>query len=487
MAEAISLHENPELVYMHCDVLIQIGNSDLLVTDGCGFGFSDSFANYLISQDWQWIGDLKKKGIVERAGFGQVDRNFSKDQNWKYPTVTRLFRHPEYGINSFLNKLNYSPETDHEEKEYVAVKQQIGSKLYSSVECALALVVAEYPVPEWEQVFSNQKYESNEKLLYGFATKIGLSLSPRNKKLLQVKAGAIRHIQNGRVKFQPLLAISIAGAATKYSNHPFCDLARNHSGFLDFALSLKKLRDSVSHGDISDYKKDAVQLKHDIDQTKGILQTLFPTIISELSEGDHRKNIGNDINQERFKSEIKLDEFFGLSFVYEMERGLREQLIRIEQMFAHTLDDLISIETLKALAAAMETILQQKIRNRGTVNNNVENIKEIALGKIIDAGFFDRHNEIPESITTVKSGFVDKSVRGYGTTLGASFLALMFVSSKDEIDHLYQVDEHFVTCTADLLEKRGDGNTITDPLSRDDLESLKNNVFKAIKIITEVF
>ena len=66
MAEAISLHENPELVYLHCDVLIQIGNSDLLVTDGCGFGFSESFANYLTSQDWQWVIDLKNKGVIDR-------------------------------------------------------------------------------------------------------------------------------------------------------------------------------------------------------------------------------------------------------------------------------------------------------------------------------------------------------------------------------------------------------------------------------------
>ena len=50
MAEAISLHDKPELVYLHCNVLIQIGNSDLLVTDGCGFGFSKSFASHLTSQ-----------------------------------------------------------------------------------------------------------------------------------------------------------------------------------------------------------------------------------------------------------------------------------------------------------------------------------------------------------------------------------------------------------------------------------------------------
>ncbi len=47
IAEAISIHDNPELVYLHCDMLIQRGNSDILVTDGCGLGFSESFSNYI--------------------------------------------------------------------------------------------------------------------------------------------------------------------------------------------------------------------------------------------------------------------------------------------------------------------------------------------------------------------------------------------------------------------------------------------------------
>ena len=86
MAEAIFLHENPELVYLHCNVLIQIGNSDLLVTDGCGFGFSESFANYLTSQDWQWVIDLKKKGIIDRLN---SDASNEEAENKSYYEIGR--------------------------------------------------------------------------------------------------------------------------------------------------------------------------------------------------------------------------------------------------------------------------------------------------------------------------------------------------------------------------------------------------------------
>lgn len=488
MAEAISIHENPELVYLHCNVLIQIGNSDLLVTDGCGFGFSESFANYLTSQEWPWGIDIKKKGIVDRFALEKKDATYSKDDLWRFPSVTRLFRHPEYGINSTLEKLNDSPKTEHEEREYVSNKQQIGSKLYSSVEYALALVVAEYPVPEWEQIFSGQDYKNNERLLHGFAKKIGFSLSSQNRQLLQVKGEAIRHIQHGKVKLQPLLAMAIAGAATKYSTHPVHDLVRNHSGFLDFAQSLKKLRDPVSHGDISDYTKDAEQLKEDVNRTVAVITTFLPAISSELSDSNQHYDIEKDINQERLKAETQLDKFFGLSFVCEMEKGLKEQLIRIQCMFAQPLDDLMTIEILKALASAMQTSLQQKLRDRRAIgNSNSEEVKESALSKIIEAGFYETRKEIPESLSTVRSGFIQKSIGGYGASLGADLLGLIFVSSDDEIQCLYQADAHIIRFTADLLSKRGDGNTLSAVLSLDDMELLKNNVFKAIKIITEVF
>lgn len=488
MAEAISLHDNPELVYLHCNVLIQIGNSDLLVTDGCGFGFSESFANYLTSQDWQWVIDLKKKGIVDGFAVEKKDTNYSKEDQWIYPSITRLFRHPKYGINSALEKLNASTKTEHEEREYVFNRQQIGSKLYSSVEYSLALVVAEYPVPEWEQIFIGQNYENNERLLYGFSKKIGLSLTPKNKQLLQVKAGAIRTIKDGKVKLQPLLAIAIAGAATKYPSHPVHDLAKNHSGFLDFAQSLKKLRDPVSHGDISDYKKDTEQLKEDVIRTVGVIMTLLPAISSELSESNQSYDIERDINQERLKAETQLDDFFGLSFVCEMEKGLKEQLIRIECMFTQPSDDLMTVEVLKALAAAMQTSIQQKLRDQRTIGtSNSEDIKEIAISKIIETGFYETRNEIPKSISTVRSEFIKKSIGGYGASLGADLLGLIFIASNNEVRYLYQTDPHIIRFTADLLSKRGDGNTLSAVLSRDDMESLKNNVFKAIKIITEVF
>ncbi|MEQ6970781.1 hypothetical protein [Pectobacterium polaris] len=487
MAEAISLHENPELVYLHCNVLIQVGNSDILVTDGCGFGFSEIFANHLNYQDWPWVKDIKRKAIVDRISSDKNDKTFLKDDQWKYPSITKLFKNKN-GIYSALEKLNERPKTEHEEKEYVFNKQKIGSQLYSSVEYALALIVAEFPVPEWEQVFSGQNYANNERLLREFAKKIGFFISPKNKQLLQVKAGAIRNIQSGQVKFQPLLAMVIAGAATKYPKHPVYDLAQNHSGFLDFALSLKKLRDPVSHGDISDYKLDAEELKDSVNRTLATICYLLPAIAPEMLESNQHNDIEIDINQARLRAETQLDEFFGILFVREMKYELKEQLIRIERMFAQPSDDRMTIEIIKAIASAIQIVLQQKVRGRKTVGQSgSEDIKEIALRKIIEVGFYETHAEIPASISMVKSDFIKKSIGGFGASLGADLLALIFVASDADTQYLYQRDAHIIRFTADLLSKRGDGNTPPIALSLDDMASLKNNAFNAIKLIMEVF
>ncbi len=486
-AEAISLHENPELVYLHCSVLIQIGNSDILVTDGCGFGFSEIFTNYLNSQDWSWVKDIKRKAIVDRISSNQNDKTLLKDNQWKYPRITKVYK-DKNGIYSALEKSNEFPKTEHEEREYVFNKQKIGSQLYSSVEYALALIVAQFPVPEWEQVFSGQNYVNNERLLCEFAKKIGFVVSPKDKQLLQVKAGAIRNIQSGQVKFQPLLAMAIAGAATKYPNHPVFELAQNHNGFLDFALSLKKLRDPVSHGDISDYKLDADELKESVNRTVAAICYLLPAIAPELLVSNQQNDIEIDVNQERLRAETKLDDFFGIPFVREMKYELKEQLIRIERMFTYPSDDRIKIEILIAIASAMQIVLQQKLRDRNTVGRSgSQDIKEIALRKIIEVGFYKTHAEIPASISTVKSHFIKKSIDGFGASLGADLLALILVTSDAETQCLYQRDAHIIRFIADLLNKRGDGNTLSVALSLDDIASLKNNAFTAINLIMEVF
>ena len=292
MAEAISLHENPDLVYLHCDVLIQKGNSDILVTDGCGFGFSESFASYLTHQDWQWVIDLKSKGVIDSLSPDQSseeDESSAADGLKKYPRIARpLQRAQEY--LSDAEKIDIDSSND--EQEFARLTGLAVVALYEAIEWALRFVVSDNPVTHWERLFSSQSYRENDTILRSFATKIGFDVSDSVKALLQVKPGKIRAVDRGVSEMQPLLALAIAGAINN-PNHPLNDLAIEDSGCLSFINALKKIRDPVSHGSSPDVELSPETLRGYCDRTTRLIQSLMPDITEDAYTAKARQ--GRDI------------------------------------------------------------------------------------------------------------------------------------------------------------------------------------------------
>ncbi|MBT7311910.1 hypothetical protein HN843_09105 [bacterium] len=480
MAEAISLHDNPELVYLHCNVLIQTGNSDLLVTDGCGFGFSESFANYLTSQDWKWVTDLKQKGVVDNFGNAEGTDNQPTRKRFKYAEISRRIERSKLALESIKNlKVNSTYyESDYRQEIENGIKN-----LYAALEWSLRQVVAENPVSEWEQVFSASKFRDNEKLLAGFAKKVGFAVNDKNQSLLQVKPGAIQQIENGKVELQPLLALAIAGASSN-PNHPVHRLAHNHSGFLAHALMLKKYRDPIEHGSTENLNVDENTLQKLIETTEPMVISLIPLVAEDLGEANRASN-DRDINQERLKANIALEKVLGTAFVSSLSGDIKEQLNRSELMLAQFVTEK-SIEIIKCYASVMQQTLFDAVKDR-RLETKIETIRESAVEKIVQTGFFSALERIPEQISTVAPRNIRRAVQGSSTTLGAHLLAVFLLGSESELIELQKSDPTFIDFVANLIRLRGHGNKHQSDFSRDDVESLKNNVFKAIKIITEVF
>ncbi|MGE4499560.1 MAG: hypothetical protein AB7C96_04360 [Hydrogenovibrio sp.] len=480
MAEAISLHENPELVYLHCNVLIQIGNSDLLVTDGCGFGFSESFTNYLTSQNFDWVTQLKQQGVVDKIGNTNGSANHSPRKSCKYAEISRRI----VGSKSALHKIkNLEVNSTYYESDY---KQEIENgikNLYAALEWSLRQVVAENPVPEWEQFFSAGNYRDNEKLLAGFANKIGFVVNDKNQSLLQVKPGAIRQIEIGKVELQPLLALAIAVASSNAS-HPFHRLALNNSGFLTHALKLKKYRDPIEHGSTEKLNIDDKQLEELIESTVPTIISLVPGVADDLGAVDKVVS-DEDINQERLKASIEIEKALGTAFVSTLSGDIKEQLIRSELMLAQFSAEK-TIEIIKCYASVMQHALFDAVKDR-RLEVKSDTIRESAVDKIVQSGFYPASDVIPEQISTVNTKRLYQAVQGSSTTLGAHLLAVFLLGSESELIQLQKSDPAFIDFVANLIRLRGHGNKQQSDFSRDDMESLKNNVFKSIKIITEVF
>lgn len=480
MAEAISLHENPELVYLHCNVLIQTGNSELLVTDGVGFGFSENFANYITSKDFPWVINLKQQGVVDNFGNAEGWDNQPARKSFKYAEISRCIVRSK----SALGKIkNLEVNSTYYESNYRQEIENGIKNLYAALEWSLRQVVAENPVSEWEQIFSVSNYRDNEKLLAGFASKVSFVVNDKNQSLLQVKSGAIQQIDRGKVELQPLLALAIAGA---YGNatHPIYRLAQNHSGFLTHALRLKKYRDPIEHGSTEKLNIDDKKLEELIESTVPTIISLVPGVAYDLGEVDKVVSDG-DINQERLKACIELEKALGTAFVSILSGDIKEQLIRSELMLAQFSVEK-TIEIIKCYASVMQHALFDAVKDR-RLEVKSDTIRESAVEKIVQSGFYSAPDAIPEQISTVNTKRLYRAVQGSSTTLGAHLLAVFLLGSESELIELQKSDAKFVDFVANLIRLRGHGNKQQSDFSRDDMESLKNNVFKAIKIITEVF
>lgn len=487
MAEAISLHENPELVYLHCNVLIQIGNSDLLVTDGCGFGFSESFANYLTSQDWQWVIDLKNKGVIDRLSSDQSneeaeDESSATDGLKKYPRIARPLRRAQEYLSD-AEKIEVDSSND--EQEFARLTGLAVVALYEAIEWALRFVVSDNPVTHWERLFSSQSYRENDKILRSFATKIGFDVSDSVKALLQVKPGKIRAVDRGVSEMQPLLALAIAGAIND-PNHPLNHLAIEDSGCLSFINALKEVRDPVSHGSSTDVELSPETLEGYRDRTTRLIQSLIPDITEDAYTAKTKQE--RDIDQVRLKARIELDKSLGLGFVQAVSPSLREELVKVTILSQRTTLDNEQLQRyINLLASIMQLSLFEVAKDRRSSVKNRTNLRDEAIEKIVQSGFYPAPDAIPEQISTVNTKRLYRAVQGSSTTLGAHLLAVFLLGSESELIELQKSDPKFVDFVANLIRLRGHGNKQQSDFSQDDMESLKNNVFKAIKIITEVF
>ncbi|PMS39991.1 hypothetical protein C1S99_20145 [Vibrio parahaemolyticus] len=487
MAEAISLHEYPELVYLHCNVLIQIGNSDLLVTDGCGFGFSESFANYLTSQDWKWVIDLKNKGIIDRLSSDQSNEESENESSAadgmkKYPRIARPLRRAQEYLSD-AEKIEVDSSND--EQEFVRLTGLAVVALYEAIEWALRFVVSDNPVTHWERLFSSQSYRENDKILRSFATKIGFDVSDRVKALLQVKPGKIRAVDCGVSEMQPLLALAIAGAIND-PNHPLNHLAIEDSGCLSFINALKEVRDPVSHGSLIDVELSPETLEGYRDRTTRLIQSLIPDITEDAYTAKTQQE--RDIDQVRLKARIELDKTLGLRFVQAVSPSLREELVKVTMLSQRTTLDNEQLQRyINLLASIMQLSLFEVAKDRRSSVKNRTNLKDEAIEKIVQSGFYPAPDAIPEQISTVNADRLYRAAQGSSTTLGAQLLALCLVASEGELVVLKRSFPKCFELIAKLIKLRGHGNQYETDFSRENLESLKINVFKLIKIIMEEF
>lgn len=246
------------------------------------------------------------------------------------------------------------------------------------------------------------------------------------------------------------------------------------------------MRDPAKHGNSMAVKISHKDLESLLKRTNRLIEILLPDLSVNEYVANNKQD--NDINQQRLKARIDLDKSLGLGFIQSVSPSLREELIRLTVLGqCQTLDKDQLQNYVNLLASIMQLSLTEVSKNRRISGTTDRDLRDDALRKIVQSGFCTSYEAIPEQIRTVNVKRLYDVIQGLSSTLGAHFLSVFLFGSEFELIQLRGSDPTLVEFMANLIMLRGHGNQQQHDISQTEIESLKNNLYKSIKIIMEVF
>jgi hypothetical protein len=495
---AITINDTPDPMFLHCKAFIQKSNPDtVVVTDGFGFGYSDVFADYLNTANWTGLIHLQEQARVQSSGLEEGGTGKQRG-NRKVHRIARLVNEADAILGETM-KLELSGEAVEKDTD-----EKLGNalyKIYDALERALAQVVFDFPAINWEAIYApHQSFEDNNEMLKSFANKLNLILTPRNKSILKIKKGALRNLDSDNIEIQSALALVITGAAQS-ADHPFNLLAQKHPDVLTIIGEIKELRDPIKHGKIKS-RNLMRNVQYYLGKIKALIVILLPHIASQFEshiETDiHYNTDVETINQRRLKASIELDKYFGIAAMHRLNQDLKDLLIRISinAESDNFNDDLIQ-SGVSNFASALQLMyheVKSGINVFHTEKESFTDIKAIAFGKAVGNGFVPGVQDIPPVLSNISPDKLKHIIQGGTYSLQADFIVLLCVCDNDVLKKIHDGYPNLLKLTAEIAELRGHGNKdfsiMTGAgignISKENFLELKDNVFKAIKILMEV-
>jgi hypothetical protein len=493
-SEAITIHEEGELVFLHCKAIVQQGNPDYLVSDPFGYGFSSSFKDTLsqrASSDQHlntWLIKLKERGVIDqladptaRQHASELPQGFSKSL-LQYPEIKYRVTNAErkYWELTALNAVTTSQAAERD-----SLVQDCYKILYDALEWTLRQVLFENRVDDWEQVFTCQSYQENNQLLQQMATRIGLVV-PGNASILQVSQGKFRALASGMVEMQPLLALVIAGAIQD-NQHPMHRLAASNRNSLAFIVELKGLRDASTHGAAVTRLSDNTEVEYYREGTYQIIKSLYPLLRSFGSGvNDMPAPDLDSIDQARLKARIRLDSYFGVSLVQMMPQALVSELSRIE-LWDETGLELAGY--VNSLASALQNALFAAASEfRGRLIDKSD-ATCLAGEKAVTANFSLINDTLPGNLIRSNRTRVKQACSGSNISLGTNLIAFLALLPAERLQHIANRVPKLIFVVDRLVGLRGHGNKpslqIEGELKENEIKLLKESTFLTIKLLME--
>lgn len=472
--------------YLRCQAFINKGNTNVIVTNGFGLGFSNLFSEHLRKYGEDKIKNLRSKAKENSKNTKEQKTNHNKNSsnpNIRFKTI----QEPLNNAKNLLAEIEETINSSAKEASFEAKLQNITVNLYQSLEAAFIHINDFDFSNSLYKTITSQNSIENTMLLKTLAEKIGFEINDKTARILQLKAENIKKksylIKNKQnTSLQISLSMQIVNGAYA-ENSLIKNLAMQFKDFFSFIYELKKIRDSVSHGDISKLELKSQDVKNYLQKTKNILQILIPEFNTEDTSQIQTKIIKDD-DQQRLAAQVSLDETFTLDIQDSMSKEMFENLIRLETMLNK---NTYSKSKNQSIINTIYSILQILFLDVGKYNTfdritNPNNLINNIRKKIVELGFYDKDEQMPDIRS--KTNFIKSATQGKSSTLGAQFLALFLINNQEFLNLLYEnlKDTNFIEFVNQIIKLRGHGNesSKTKDLTEEDLKTFKQQTFNLI-------
>lgn len=495
-AAAISIMPEPTMVYLGCNIIMQYGSHELLLTEPFGYGFSHIFKRQIDVLNDTWLTEVKRKAMKQkfRSGERKTDNlpTGFNSQVEQYQQITRNLKDAEAACNQILENKGHSTNQKTTSTDLVgrAVKA-----LYQVIEWTFKQLVFDNPAVHWQKVFISQNESDNRALIVNLATKYGFKSLTAIESRIQVTKAKINAMNNGNAEIQSLLAMTIAGASED-SRHPLHNLVIDDPDCLKFIFELKRLRDAESHGELLNLSKQLKRVSGGEGSVTALesfkrrvwclVWSLYPALkeTGPLRSCDRVKR-GEDFEALLLRAEVELESCFGKNEVKLLPKRLYEQLRKAQMQ-------LLSEATapnafITPLAAALEVATHYATKT--AVHNKVlgKEAKSRVEVKLQKHGLLRDRQTLPNSLSKVANKNITKAATGLSASLGANVLVFLDRVADDDLARLAKESPGVVSLIDQLLCLRGHSNEADEqPLCGAHAQSLINNTYQLVKYLQDV-
>lgn len=456
--QQITIADEPELFHLDCPIAIQKSDGEFRIADPFGNGFSLILENafeQLLEQEEnlaKWLSDWKKLLRTPRTETqdAKPKEPFETDANWQ--------RYPNLVAN--LRPSRNSP--------FLSIAQ-----IHAAIEWALFYACFLRPVESAIAKLKLTAQDQHAVLLEQAAKAVGLKPPNGFRPILE---GKLREFEDGGAYQETILAIALLQAQGDYL-HPLCRLASSHPDLINRLSAINDKHNEKNHGKGgADAPQQALPDDHFM---REVVHALVPDVVfadmpaTALDKDEH----GDALLDARASIQAE----FGFKLFNRLGTNLQDRLVHAERFFLSCQDGDDALAYVRDLYAAVQTSFEKALAGKLPPDTSDEQIKSLAESKAAEAGL---SRGLPESLRTVKTSALRKTLQGGSQTLGACVLAWLLVTDADDLAAIHGSQPSLIGDMANLIARRGHGNQPL-PLPNSDIAQLRKAAFTTIRTLME--